>query len=224
MTVTLFTIAEGASYARFIPAWWDSVMAMSRKPDEIVIVINRLDYAKARGTVPPGCDIPVLFAELDEPFSTAYFNEGVRAATSDWVSYCGIDDRMLPDGYLDLHGADQVGADIIVAKIVLTDGRRWHGLWDSSQLLNVNTVPAHSPFKRQLWVEVGGYPNIRWSDWGFWLRAAKHGVNPYHALREIAIFDVGETHETMSGVSLDQETRSLADRELADFRESLLSA
>lgn len=215
MSVSLVTIAEGAAYAGFVEPWRSSVMGMRVKPDEIIIMVGENDDAEVRSHDWSG--IPTQIITLHEPFSTAYFNAGVCAAKSEWISYCGIDDLMLPNAYMDL----DEDADIIVGTVLLDGDRAWVGAWDTTLMRHVNPLPAHSLYRKSLWVKVGGYPNIRWSDWGFWLRCAQAGAKVTQGKHPVAVFNTGQGRETMSGTSLDPLIRMRADMELQLFRDSM---
>ena len=215
LPVSLVTIAEGSAYAAFVEPWRAAITEMSRKPDEIVIVIGAKDAAGIRGY--DWSEIPTKIVTLNEPFSTAYFNAAVCAASSDWISFCGIDDLMLPDAYV---GIDD-HAEIIVGTVLLDNVRAWRGSWNPEHMQHYNPLPAHSLYKKDLWIEVGGYPDIRWSDWGFWLKCATTNPTVSYATHPLAIFNTGQDRETMSGVSLDPLIRMQADLELQAFRDTL---
>lgn len=218
MSVSLVTIAAGSKYAAYVPTWWRAVQAMRPMPDEIVIVVDAEDTANVADVV-EGENIHLVHAE--EPFGYHYFNLGFRAATSEWISYCGIDDQMLPNAYADIPTATQIQADIIVGTILMSNGYVWRGSWNPYGLRQNNTLPAHSPFRKALYEKVGGFPDIRWSDWGFWLKCVREDPVIYLGTQPLAIFDVGEDRETMSGSSLDANVRQAADAELHAYRESL---
>jgi hypothetical protein len=218
-TITLYTVAEGAAYAPFAERWLDSVKAMNPLPDEIVIVIGPDDHCQIRNRDMAGLNTRII--QLDEPFSNAYFRAGAENATSEWVAFCGLDDQMLPHAYKDLAHANAINANIMVGTIYLSNGTLWRGTWNPSALRNHNTLPAHSPIKKSLYQRVGGFPDIHWSDWGFWLLAAANGAKPFHSPEPLAIFDIGENRETMSGVSLSDQIRLAADNELKTFMDSL---
>ena len=219
MSISLITIAEGEAYKSFVPRWWESVIRMDPMPDSIIIVIGAEDRAGVLDVITE--DVPVCVVSLDEPFSNAYFTAGFSAADTDWVGFCGIDDQMLPRAYADIPEATLLGAEIIPGTIVLSNGQVWRGTWNVEALQRHNTLPAHSPVTKELWERVGGFPDIRWSDWGFWLKCAKENPAIYQATEPLAIFDIGDGRETMSGVTLDPAIRARADAELHAFRESL---
>ena len=215
LLVSLITVAEGSAYASFVEPWRAAITEMSRKPDEIVIVIGDKDAAGIQDY--DWSDIPTKIVTLHEPFSNAYFNAAVCAASSGWISFCGIDDLMLPNAYI---GIDD-SSDIAVGTVLLDNIRAWRGSWNPEHMQHFNPLPAHSLFKKDLWIQVGGYPDIRWSDWGFWLKCATTNPTVSYAENPLAIFNTGQGRETMSGVSLDPLIRMQADLELQAFRDSL---
>lgn len=221
MTIGLMTIAEGKDYAPFVQRWWDSVIAMNPLPDEVIVVIGRDDAAGTRNVITD--EALVRLVVLDEPFSNNYFTEGVKATTSEWVGFCGVDDMMLPRAYSEVQYATALGAEIMVGSVLLNGEKLWRGSWNPSVMHQYNPLPAHSPFRKELWERVGGFPDLHWSDWGFWLKCATQNPSVYQAVEPTAIFDTGEGRETMSGVGLDTRKRIEADQELRDFAASLQS-
>lgn len=215
VSITLYTVVEGEHYAQFIPRWWESVQHMTPAPDEVLIVTGKTHRDTIESLDPQHINLTIL--HLDQPFSNAYFRAGVEYAASEWIGFSGIDDIMLPNGYKDVAAADAAHADIMVGTIILSNGAIWRGTWNTHALTQHNTLPAHSPFRRDLYDQAGGFPDIHWSDWGFWLRCATIGAKPFHSPEPIAIFDIGDTHETMSGVGLDPRKRIQADQELRTF-------
>jgi len=219
MTITLVVTGGHERYAPFVQRWWDSVLIMEPRPDEIVAVIDTNDTTGLGGIIDPN-EIPCQIIVKDYPYDITYLNDGFGAATHEWVAFCGIDDMMMKNAYADI---DQAGdADIIVGSIELSSGDIARGAWDVDALMTQNTLPAHSPFRKQLWVDVGGLPDIRWSDWGFWIKCAKRGVTTYTTNNVTAWFDMGANHETMSGVQVPADVRAAADRELYEFIETTL--
>ena len=219
VTVTLYTVVEGEQHGRFIPRWWESVQRMTPAPDEVLIVTGNTHKTMIESLDRQHLNLTIV--HLDEPFSNNYFRTGIEHAASEWIGFSGIDDIMLPHAYKDLPNAHAAGADIMVGTIILSNGTTWRGTWNTHALTQHNTLPAHSPFTRNLYNRAGGFPDIHWSDWGFWLRCATVGAKPFHSPEPIAIFDIGDTHETMSGVGLDPRKRIQADQELHAFMASL---
>jgi hypothetical protein len=220
MNTVSMTITGGHTrYAPFVQRWWNSVLAMDTRPDEIIAVIDEQDSTGVSSIIDTQ-EIPAQIIRMDEPYSMNYVNAAFDAATCEWMSFCGLDDKMMPHAYADISAAGD--ADIIVGSIELSSGGIWHGNWDVDALSRSNTLPAHSLFRKGLWTELGGIPDIRWSDWGFWLKCAQFGVTTYKSQHVTAWFDLGADHETMSGFQVSSDVRAAADRELLEFRQTMM--
>jgi len=219
MTITLIVTGGHERYAPYVQRWWDAVLNMQPRPDEIVVVVDVNDSANVLSVIDP-LEISIQIIKMQKPYSVDYINTAFGAARSEWVAFCGLDDMMMPHAYADINQAGD--ADIIVGSIELSSGDIARGAWDVDALMTRNTLPAHSPFRKQLWVDVGGLPDIRWSDWGFWIKCAKRGVTTYTSSNVTAWFDMGANHETMSGVQVSADVRAAADRELYEFIEITL--
>lgn len=215
LPVSLVTMAEGESFSPFVEPWREAVSNMARKPDEIIIVIGHEDKTGIKNYDWSG--IPTKIITLNEPFSNTYFNAAVNAASGDWISFCGIDDFMLRNAYIVIND----DSDIHVGIVLLDNERPWRGSWNPEHLRHFNTLPAHSLYKKDLWIKVGGYPDIHWNDWGFWLKCATTNPTVSFAQYPTASFNTGQGHETMSGVNLNPLKRQRADTELQAFRDSL---
>jgi len=213
-SLTVYTVADGPQYAHHIQPWWNSLTLTTPQPDRVVIVHGPHDTAGTRTLTDPR----ITFIEMPEPFHNGYFNAGVQATHTEWVAYCGIDDRILPRAYKEIPTTTE---HILAGNILITNGTAWHGQWNPELLQHTNTLPAHSPYRRKLWEQAGGYPNIHWSDWGFWLRCAKLKPTAKQSTEYQALFNLGETTETMSGPLLPEHKRTHANNEIETFKETL---
>jgi hypothetical protein len=217
-TVSLITPGAHERYAPYVARWWESVLAMNPRPDEIVATIDADDSAGLRSIIDPN-EIPTQIIVMPGPYSVDYLNTGFAAAHSEWLGFCGIDDMMKVSAYADVSEAGD--ADIIVGRIELSNGVVWNGTWEPDDLANRNTLPAHSLIRKKLWIELGGVPDIRWCDWGFWLKCAKRGVKTYSSKHLTAWHDLGHDHETISGMQVPDDVRAAANEELQRFRREL---
>jgi hypothetical protein len=218
-TVSLIVSGAHERYAPYVARWWDSVLAMNPRPDEIVATIDADDSAGIRSVIDPS-EVPTQIIVMPGPYSVDYLNTGFAAAHSEWLGFCGIDDMMKVSAYADVSEAGD--ADIIVGSIELSAGNIQHGFWNPDALMHENTLPAHSLIRKRLWSELGGLPDLRWSDWGFWLKCAHRGVHTYTSRNVTAWFDMGESHETMSGLQVPAIVRAEAYREVMEFKQTLL--
>jgi hypothetical protein len=217
-SVSLIVSGAHERYAQYAQRWWDALLAMEKRPDEIVATIDENDSAGLAAIIDPN-EVSAQIIVMPEPYSVNYINTAIAAAQGEWLSFCGIDDMMRPRAYADIHEAGD--ADIIIGTLDLSTGITWGGMWNPEFLMSHNTLPAHSFIRKQLWEELEGLPDIRWSDWGFWLKCAKRGVKTYPSKNVTAWHDLGLNHETISGLSLPAEVRTAADEELHQFRREL---
>jgi len=218
-TVSLIVSGGHERYAPYVARWWNSVLAMNPRPDEIVATIDK-DDSSGLGKVIDEQEIPAQIIVMPGPHSIDYLNTAFGAATSEWLGFSGIDDMMKPSAYADV--SDAGDADIIVGSIELSCGGFHYGFWNPDALMHENTLPAHSLIRKRLWSELGGLPDLRWSDWGFWLKCAHRGVRTYTSRNVTAWFDMGEDHETVSGLQVPASVRANAHRELMDFKQTLM--
>lgn len=123
------------------------------------------------------------------------YNFVTAAATGDWVSLVGSDDRAHPHFASTVRrGAERrgdvavVSADfnhidgagrlireerVLSVRAVALPPETFH-----TQLTAVKVHPVANAFRRDLWEKVGGFPEQckLFGDWGFWLRMSPHGA------------------------------------------------
>lgn len=207
-----------AHYRPFVAGWWDAVRQMNPLPDEVVIARTIPDPI-GLSEVPD--DIPCSVATVrlaDGATGAEAWNAAVDAATGDWVSVIGVDDEPLPGLFVEIPAAEAAGADVLVGNQVERGSHTWCGQWDVVEQRRANCVPGSSPFRRQRWQEVGGFPaGLRWWDWGFWLMLHRAGCRGHVASVETVVFDPGRGRPTTSGVDLPADVRAAADAEIAAF-------
>ena len=209
----------GNRYSRFVSRWWDAIAAMKPRPAEVVVVHSDPEPLGLLAAAPDG--IPVVAV----PFAgshAAMCNAGVRAASQPWCSTIGVDDCYCPDALGLLGAADAIGADVMVWNHRERDSDHvWECFWSSRHLRRCNTVQGASPFRKALWERVGGFPDLAWFDWGFWLMAAKHDAMALNTNRIGVIFDAGHSHDTFSGPALPESERLARDAEIHQLAQEL---
>jgi len=211
----LFTQSRAERYGVFLPRWWKAISRLDRQPDQIVIVHHESNLARVPESVPAEYASRVKLVSTPVEDGNAYGNLCVTAADTDWVAFCGLDDQVLPNGYDEL--VECGSAEIMVGGIRLSSGSEVRGVWDVEQLKRTNVMVAHSPFRKSLWERVGRGPEIYWSDWGFWAKCAMAEATTFRAQNVQVLFDLGESHETESGVLLPQQKRLEATEEFFVF-------
>lgn len=169
-TVGVVSICHG--YPEKIPGWIESVRALNRKPDEIVLVLWDqiiLDDLDLDG-------IKVIGWSGDFEFSNM-MNLAIENCKTDWIAWIGIDDRYRPHA---LNKIDTTQADVLALGFEYDTGQIWSPtVTHAEEILSMraNMIPCGSPFKRWLWERIPFDQSIAPSDdWQFWLGTALSGA------------------------------------------------
>jgi hypothetical protein len=218
-TVSITTQVWGEQYAQFIPRWWESVKSLSRKPDEIVLVTNLDDSRQLLSGVPDWVDVPIVEIRTQHEFMHQWATTAVHACTSEWIAGVAVDDQFAPTA---LDPIDTATGDFLVDRVEFLTGGEWPASW-SLPPRNRRFAPAGiSPFRRKLLPIWDLIPeDCHWNDYVWYLLLAKHEVQPEITNNLRMIHDLGHNHETMSGVNMNPNTRTMADSQLAKIRSQL---
>ncbi len=160
MSVTVLTALYGSTHTGFLERWLTSINDLDSTPDAVIVAT------------------PERFGPSSWQYPTAfYFDQGFRAATTDWVWVLGIDDLALQDA---LDGIDEVSAD--VWQMGFLDGLGG-GSYLPPQLtakevlaLDMNRFCACSAIRRETYLRSGGFPDVSLEDWALWRRLAVYGA------------------------------------------------
>lgn len=169
---TIGIVATVLSYYDFLPGWCESINALNRQPDKIVIAAH--DAEQTAKVVKPFLNATVL--QVDEDFSWGlYLNKAVEACETDWIAWIGVDDRYRPCA---LDGIDKVSADLVgFGMKYQKDGREWHYKGRIQDWPHYNPLPPGSPFRRGLWEKLPFQSQPFWPDLGFWASSHFLGAN-----------------------------------------------
>lgn len=172
-STSLYVISLGVKkpdpFDRFVEAWWRAIEKMNPQPDEIVIcatignackILEVPLFAKQRTTI--------IYVNSDEPVST-YLNTAVEHCNGKWISWVGIDDLPLESLFSRVNAADEKKSDIVLSGIKTTSGQVIYSNWEQLVESTSNTVMSNTVCTKDLWKKAGGYPDIYFNDWGFWL-------------------------------------------------------
>jgi hypothetical protein len=185
MDVTVWTTVFGR-YHRFLDGWMEN--AVKAGPDRIMVVSDRpLDIAA-----------DVIVATPQGRFPEAYMRNVGCEAGDGWLWQIDVDDRIMPDALEVLAGRD---CDIVQVGYVSTaGGRRLPTLTSNEQYLSLghNEWMSGSPFTKDMWVRAGGFPDIAWSDWGFWRRCCRAGARVEAGGRVCYVYRE-EPHDSVTG-------------------------
>lgn len=209
----------GNPYSAFVCRWWAAIERMRPGPAEVVVVHTDPEPLGILAASPAGIAVRSVPIQPGPPVD--FWNAGVEAASQPWVSTIGVDDCYRPDAIEQLAKADAAGAEIMLWNHCEIGSHVWNTFWNPAALRQWNTVQGASPFRRELWQRVGGFPAVGWCDWGFWLRCAKARPTVAHTQRVGVDFDPGIGHATFSGRSLSEADRIARDAEIAAFVEGL---
>jgi hypothetical protein len=173
--VTVWTTVFG-TYHRFLPGWLES--ARLAGPDRILVVSDR----------PLDVDVDVVVAQPEGRFPEAYMRNVACENGDGWLWQVDVDDRIMPDALRVLEGRE---CDIVQVGYVSTaGGHRNPTLTSNEQFLNNghNEWMSGSPFTKDMWTRAGGFPDIAWSDWGFWRRCCRAGARVEAAGRPCYVY------------------------------------
>jgi hypothetical protein len=193
MGVTLFTTCFG-TYDRFLPGWLDAAVASGA--DEVLVVADRLL------PVPDGVRLHV--GGTDFRFVEAGLrNVACEEASGEWLWQIDVDDRILPDAVSVLDGQS---ADVVQVGYQRSDGFTYvPGVIPNVEFLasGGNPYVSGSPFRASLFGQVR-FPDVAWSDWGFWRLAARAGAQ-FAAGGRVAYRYRWEPHDSVTGLYTDPQ-------------------
>lgn len=172
---------------RLVYTYIGHALSISPLFDEVIIHSNCYD---SNVYIPQYNNTKILFD--DKPISCAdALNKCVAQATGDWILPLADDD------FCDIHNLEQLilklkdyfytNKDIITSQFHV--GNEKDGFVISPQidfsleaLKKRNTISFTSFYKKSVWEDIKGYKNTSYSDWLFWMQAAKKG-------KQFAIWD-----------------------------------
>jgi hypothetical protein len=204
ITSSLYLVSIGTKkpdpFDKFVSSWWSAVEKMNPLPDEIIICASEgntckiLDiprFAKNRTTI--------IYINSNAPMSS-HLNAAVENCNGKWISWIGIDDLPLEGLFSSITGAEKKKCEIILSGIKTSSGKTIFSNWDRLVPSNNNTVMGNTVCTKDLWKRAGGYPNIYFNDWGFWLRC--YSLKPkIHETRDLTmLFSDSEDYARRSGL------------------------
>jgi O-antigen biosynthesis protein len=168
------------NYGRFVTEAVESLMAQTRRPDEVVIVDDGStdDTAQAIAALQARFTL-TLIARHPARGAVSTFNDGIRASTGDLVMLLSADDRLSPR-YLECsEQAILDGADIAATPAKLFGNV--DGWWpvpplNLTALLVSNLYHGSALYRRSLFDMLGGYRDVMYEDWEFWIGAVVQGA------------------------------------------------
>ena len=185
MSVTIWTTVFGG-YHRFLGGWLEAAEAAN--PDRILVVSDLRLKVSA----------DVVVARPSGRFPEASMRNVACQNGDGWLWQIDVDDRIMPDALQVLKGRT---CDIVQVGYVSTaGGRRLPTMTSNEQYLaqRHNEWMSGSPFTKDIWERAGGFPDIAWSDWGFWRRCCRAGA-AVEAGGQVCYIYREEPHDSVTG-------------------------
>ena len=186
-SVGIFSCQFNGWYQGFLPGWFEACLATGA--DRIVLVSDRYQ------DVPRGVKLHVVDppSKVGAPF---FLNQAVQVLGTDWCWNMDIDDLICSDSVDQMRFVD---ADVWCAGMRTTEGSVYIPRGMSAERIlesDRNYMNAGSAFRREVFEEAGGYPNVRLYDWGLWRRLARIGASFVCSGRVDYLYRMG--HESLS--------------------------
>lgn len=225
-TIGIVTTVWGSNYTKFIPKWWEAVSNLERQPDEVTVVTDSINEEAIRSNAPDHlADVLniVIVSNPEELDFNDFWDKAYRSCNQKWMVTCCIDDVFLPKALSAIDDADADEAELVIDGCILYPHNTvWNGYWNPDEIYNRITLPGNAPMTKDLYERVGGFDrDIYWSDWAFYMKAAKAGVKVYQTDTMRITHNLGADYKTRSGVSLDSETRQWADNQIRVYAKEL---
>jgi len=216
---SLVVACWGTRYQPYIARWWESVRNLNRKPDEIVLATSTGDPCGLLSTIPEWVDVPITKVEIDSDDHDVIWPAAAIATTKEWIIGMPIDDQYHRQA---LDFLSDVDGDLVIDRCSFLQGGEWIPSWDTNNTQDRRFAPAGiGPFRRTLLPMYLQSFEVYWCDWLFYLLAVKANIKTYHTQNYRMIHDLGNDHETISGVNSDMAKRAWADSQLAQIRQRL---
>lgn len=169
-TVGVVGICHG--YPQDIPGWLQSVRALNRKPDAVVLVLwEGIDTSDLDLT-----GVKVIKWQGDFEYSNM-MNLAFKNCNTDWVAWIGVDDRYRPHA---LDKIDNCEADVLALGFQYDTGQIWTPANVTAEQIigmHANMITCGSPVRKWVWEKQPFEQRIApFDDWCFWLGTAVNGA------------------------------------------------
>ena len=157
-TVAIIGASYG-DYRQFERFWQHSVDQLERYPEEVLLGGSRTKSLAQN------------------------LNELAEYAHTDWIWRLDVDDRAISTG---LNGIDDIDADVWQLGYIRGDGLAYvPPKLSNAEFLGMNRNPyaGSGMIRRETLLQVGGWPEIGFEDWGLWRRLAQIGAEFAHSDR-----------------------------------------
>jgi glycosyltransferase involved in cell wall biosynthesis len=114
-------------------------------------------------------------------------NDGIRAASTEWVLVLDADDELAPGAVDALLGGS---ADLRAPRLIEVhpSGRQSERVLAERDIERLNPLPVTTLARRAAVLDVGGFqPWPAWEDWALWLTLVRRGAT-YEHIREAVLY------------------------------------
>ena len=168
--LTIVGFAWGTAYKDEVQGWWDSVQALNPPADDIVVAYHPDDDCGVK-------DLPCRLVECRTRKVDVMYHAAIATIKEGWIAGLAMDDRFYPDALACLPPNLDKIADVVANTLRFKSNGGVNPSMPelmSSQPM-FNHVMGTSWFTKNIWDRTGGYPDVFWSDWGFWWKCCWKG-------------------------------------------------
>ena len=169
--ITVVGFAWGTAYKNEVQGWWGSVQALNPPADDVVIAYHPDDDCGVK-------DLGCRLVECQTRRVDAMYHAAIDTIQSGWIAPLAMDDRFCVNAFSCMPPNIDKIADVVANTLRFKSNGRVNPSMPelmSSQPMS-NHVMGTSWFTKDIFERVGGYPDVYWSDWGFWWKCWVHGA------------------------------------------------
>lgn len=167
-SVGLFGVQFNGWYENCIDRWCTA--ALSAGFDQIVLATDE------KKDVPSGIDLLIVKPGQYVHPIPEFSNAAVRHLDTDWCWNMDVDNFVLPSALFEIRNID---AEVYQAGFKTHYENSYTPPPMSAQdVINADYcfMTAGSAFKKWMWENIDGYPDVGYQDWGLWKKMAKAGA------------------------------------------------
>lgn len=189
--------------------------------DQVVIHLNNSEkaYLLPKDTNNIVTDIPCTAGEA--------FNQAIEMCNTDFIlpicddDFCDIEKLNL---FLDMIKTQTMVADVYFSQCYVGNEKNGWQIWgdygeiNENQMKISNGIPFASVYSKDVWKSIGGYTNLPFNDWAFWLAALKKKFTfqyldyPYYYFRQFY-----KEEKTLSEREFSEQEFNLTRKQIMDY-------
>jgi len=169
--ITVVGFAWGTAYKDEVQGWWDAIQALNPAADDVVVAYHPDDDCGVE-------DLPCRLVQCEIRTPAAMYHAAIATIKEGWIAGCAMDDRFYPDAFGCMPDNLDKVADVVAntLRFMSNGGVNPSAPERFATHPMVNHVMGTSWFTKDIWERTGGYPDVYWSDWGFWWKCHVHGA------------------------------------------------